>query len=218
MLPSSIVSLGSALCSSVVISCLGPRLINLVATQNGFLSYKYMPFLFRRLFPSLLFSATFFSRLPTKTIRFRKMELSTTVPVEVGPMDDAKMREESPLSDVPEDAPVPKPKAPRKRKAPAKAAVEKDEGAEEKPKRQPRKRKAIKDPIIEGEDEAEVEKKSSPKRRRKATTTGEGNEEDGEPKKKRRRKTPEEEKVFNIPPIENVLSTTFKGWPSSFLV
>ena len=55
------------------------------------------------------------------------------------------------------------------------------------------KRKAVKPPIVV-EAEGEVD--------------GDGEE---KPKKKRRRKTPEEDKVYEMPRIGNVLPTTFKG-------
>lgn len=57
-------------------------------------------------------------------------------------------------------------------------------------KKQRAKRKATKPPVVEGE-------------------VDDGTNES--PKKKRRRKTPEEDKVYDMSPIENVLSTTFKG-------
>lgn len=57
-------------------------------------------------------------------------------------------------------------------------------------------------------------KKQRAKRKATKPPIDEGEVDDGTnelPKKKRRRKTPEEEKVYDMSPIESVLSTTFKG-------
>ncbi|KAL5533593.1 hypothetical protein ACEPAG_53 [Sanghuangporus baumii] len=131
-------------------------------------------------------------------------------------------RSESPLSDVPEDPVVPTPtlkvKCQRqtRKSAVSVADIVSEETTtmgeiERKPKKQRRKRKAAKELIeenTEGDDDYKPQKRSRRKNKVVAATEGEGEE---KPKKKRRRKIPEEELVFDIPPIENVLSTTFKG-------
>ncbi|KAL5536106.1 hypothetical protein ACEPAF_4211 [Sanghuangporus sanghuang] len=130
-------------------------------------------------------------------------------------------RSESPLSDVPEEPaePVPTLKAKRQRRTTKTAISVADvvseeksaiEEIEKKPKKQRRKRKAAKVLIEENEegDEGKPQKRS---RRKSKVVAAAEDEVEEKPKKKRRRKIPEEELVFDIPPIENVLSTTFKG-------
>lgn len=132
-------------------------------------------------------------------------------------------RDESPLSDVP-DVILPK----RTRKKAAKEAdseVVSAEGIVENKsedtnlRKSGRKCKVVNSNLIAQETNAEDEVKAiakKPKRSKKkgaidAADAMDAAEGELSPKKKRRRKTPEEEKVYDIPPIENVLGTTFKG-------
>ncbi|KAL5519595.1 hypothetical protein ACEPAH_1278 [Sanghuangporus vaninii] len=129
-------------------------------------------------------------------------------------------RSESPLSDVPEEPvePVPTLKAKRQRRtrkvAISAADVILEETAtieiDQKPKKQRRKRKEAKD-LIEENAEGDSDRPQKKFRRRNKVIVASEDEFEEKPKKKRRRKIPEEELVFDIPPIEKVLSTTFKG-------
>lgn len=131
----------------------------------------------------------------------------------------------SPLSEVPDDIEEakPKPKRPsRKRKAAVVVKVDAIPAGEndttgrleEQPTQARRKRKVIKDSIIENKDDDDLDAKPVKRKRKTASkiaASEEGEEYEEKPKKSRRRKTPEEEKVFDMPPIENILSTSFKG-------
>lgn len=138
------------------------------------------------------------------------------------------MREESPLSDPPDEDPEPistvtvgKPKRQRKKIGVTNQA-DNVLDVEKKTKRSRKKKVGSANAQTNGLENTEKndassnikeEKQGQPKRVRKRKTTAEMDGDDfGETeKKKRRRKTPEEEKQYDIPPIENTLSTTFKG-------
>ncbi|THG99202.1 hypothetical protein EW145_g7303 [Phellinidium pouzarii] len=99
------------------------------------------------------------------------------------------------------------------------AETVKSEENDKNPKRPNRKRKYAEPTVLDGEDLFEVDEKPKRVRKRKVAAAAaaavgdvDGKRAEGsEQKKKRRRKTPEEDKVYDIPPIENVLKTTFKG-------
>lgn len=138
-------------------------------------------------------------------------------------------RSESPLSDVPDIPASPPERARRKKVAKKKVEVaaevqaEDVEVVEERPRGR-RKRKAAVHPVVEDKNELTAEDEVSvgeekPKKRRKKSVAAPKAAEDGAegeanatPRKRRTRKTPEEERVFDMPPIENILSTTFKGF------
>lgn len=127
------------------------------------------------------------------------------------------IRAESPLTDLPDDKPdesEQKPKRQRIKRKEKKAnePVEKTDIASRKPKQSRKKNAETDGGQVEGQEEA-----GKPKRVRKRKTATEVDGEDfGETeKKKRRRKTPEEDKVYEIPPVENTLTTTFKGEQTS---
>lgn len=159
-------------------------------------------------------------QLPSVSVRDMSISGTTTNAFQLA-------RNESPLTEVPEEfiEPEPVPESKPKRQI-RKAAVEADiaiavengdlEDIVVNPKRQRRKRKEVAEADFEEkEEDSDAYERPKRRRKRKAVATTKAVAEDGngeeKPKKSRKRKTPEEDKVFDIPPIKNVLSTTFRG-------